>query len=62
MPDRKMPSRRARLFGQGASASFGNFTTLTIPGSARPATPSEIADALAAAHGHNAALLVCAAE
>ncbi len=42
---------RARLFGQGASASFDNFTTLTIPGGTRPATPSEIVDALAAALG-----------
>lgn len=43
---------RARLFGQGASASFDNFTTLTIPGSARPASPSEIASALAVAYGY----------
>jgi hypothetical protein len=40
---------RARLFGQGASASFDNFATLTIPGSARPGTPSKIVTALAAA-------------
>jgi Family of unknown function (DUF6081) len=42
---------RARLYGQGASGSFDNFTTLTIPASAGPASPSEIASALAAAHG-----------
>jgi hypothetical protein len=42
-------SLRARLFGQGASASFDNFTTLTIPGSAGPLSPAEIASALAAA-------------
>lgn len=38
---------RARLFGQGASGSFDNFTTLTISGSAEPASPSEIASVLA---------------
>lgn len=37
---------RARLFGQGASGSFGNFTTLTITGQS---TPTDIAGALAAA-------------
>jgi hypothetical protein len=35
-----------RLFGQGASGSFGNFTTLTITG---PAGRSDIVSALAAA-------------
>jgi hypothetical protein len=40
---------RARLFGQGASASFDNFTTLTVSGSAGPLSPSEIVSALAAA-------------
>lgn len=40
---------RARLFGQGASASFDNFTTLTVSGSAGPLSPSEIVNALAAA-------------
>jgi Family of unknown function (DUF6081) len=39
---------RARLFGQGASASFGNFTTLTVSGNAGPMSPSEIVSALAA--------------
>jgi len=38
---------RARLFGQGASGSFDNFTTMTIPGSAGPASPSEILTAAA---------------
>jgi hypothetical protein len=42
---------RARLFGQGASASFDNFTTLTILGSTRPESPSGILSALAAALG-----------
>jgi hypothetical protein len=42
---------RTRLYGQGASGAFDNFTTLTIPGRARPASPSEITDALAAARG-----------
>ncbi|MGA2926470.1 MAG: hypothetical protein ABSG43_10820 [Solirubrobacteraceae bacterium] len=42
---------QTRLFGQGASGSFDNFTTLTISGDAGPANPSEIATALAAAHG-----------
>jgi hypothetical protein len=37
---------RARLFGQGAGGSFGNFTTLTITG---PAGRSDIVSALAAA-------------
>ena len=37
---------RARLFGQGASGSFGNFTTLTITG---PAGRSDIVSALVAA-------------
>ena len=37
---------RARLFGQGAGGSFGNFTTLTITG---PAGKSNIVSALAAA-------------
>jgi Family of unknown function (DUF6081) len=40
---------RARLYGQGASGSFDNFTTLTISGSAGRASPSEIKRALAAA-------------
>jgi hypothetical protein len=40
---------RGRLFGQGASGSFDNFTTLTIPGSAGPLSPAEIASALVAA-------------
>jgi hypothetical protein len=39
---------RARLYGQGARGSFDNFTTLTIPESARPASPDEIVSALAA--------------
>jgi hypothetical protein len=42
---------RARLYGQGASGSFDNFTTLAISASAGPASPSQIASALAAAHG-----------
>ncbi len=42
---------QTRLFGQGASGAFDNFTTLTISGDAGPASPSEIATALAAAHG-----------
>jgi hypothetical protein len=42
---------RARLYGQGASGSFDNFTTLTISGSAGPTSPSEIVSALAAARG-----------
>jgi hypothetical protein len=42
---------RARLFGQGASASFDNFTTLTILGGTRPESPSGILSALAAALG-----------
>jgi hypothetical protein len=37
---------RARLFGQGAGGSFGNFTTLTITG---PAGRSDIVSALVAA-------------
>jgi hypothetical protein len=37
---------RARLFGQGAGGSFGNFTTLTITG---PASASDIVSALVAA-------------
>jgi hypothetical protein len=37
---------RARLFGQGAAGSFGNFTTLTITG---PASRSDIVGALVAA-------------
>lgn len=37
---------RARLYGQGASGSFGNFTTLTTSGRATPASPSEILRAL----------------
>ena len=37
---------RARLFGQGAGGSFGNFTTLTIIG---PASRSDIVSALVAA-------------
>jgi hypothetical protein len=37
---------RARLFGQGASGSFGNFTTLTVTG---PAGRSDIVSALVAA-------------
>jgi len=37
---------QTRLFGQGASGSFDNFTTLTISGDAGPASPSEIATAL----------------
>jgi hypothetical protein len=37
---------RARLFGQGAAGSFGNFTTLTITG---PAGRSDIVSALVAA-------------
>jgi hypothetical protein len=43
---RRDTAGRARLFGQGARGSFANFTTLTIAG---PASPSEIASALAAA-------------
>jgi hypothetical protein len=38
---------RTRLYGQGASGSFDNFTTLTIPESAVPASPSEILRVLA---------------
>jgi hypothetical protein len=34
---------RARLFGQGASGSFDNFTTLTISGSAETGSPSALA-------------------
>jgi hypothetical protein len=45
---------RARLYGQGASGSFDNFTTLTISGSARPPSPSEILSALAASQGSEA--------
>jgi hypothetical protein len=37
---------RARLFGQGAAGSFGNFTTLTITG---PTDRSDIISALVAA-------------
>jgi hypothetical protein len=40
---------RARLFGQGASGSFANFTTLTLSGTAAPLSRSEIANALAEA-------------
>jgi hypothetical protein len=40
---------RTRLYGQGASGSLDNFTTLTMSGSAPPASPSEIVSALAAA-------------
>ena len=39
----------ARLFGQGASGSFANFTTLTLAGHSAPANASEIAMALAEA-------------
>jgi Family of unknown function (DUF6081) len=42
---------RARLYGQGASGSFDNFTTLTISGSAGPTGPSEIVSELSAALG-----------
>jgi Family of unknown function (DUF6081) len=42
---------RARLYGQGASGSFDNFTTLTISGSAGPPSPSEIVSELSAAQG-----------
>jgi uncharacterized protein DUF6081 len=50
-PSARGAAGRVRLFGQGAIASFDNFATLTIPGSARPVTPSEIVNALAAARG-----------
>jgi hypothetical protein len=40
---------RTRLFGQGASGSFDNFTTLTFSGSAAPPSPSEIVSTLVAA-------------
>jgi hypothetical protein len=42
---------RTRLYGQGASGSFDNFTTLTIPESAGPASPSRIMMVLAATKG-----------
>jgi Family of unknown function (DUF6081) len=50
-PTRPAPNAagRTRLYGQGASGGFDNFTTLTMSGSARPATPREIVAALAAA-------------
>ena len=38
---------QTRLYGQGASGSFDNFTTLTLPESAVPASPSEILRVLA---------------
>jgi hypothetical protein len=42
---------RTRLYGQGASGSFDNFTTLTIPESTGPASPSKIMSVLAATKG-----------
>jgi hypothetical protein len=45
-PSGRGAAGRARLFGQGASGSFGNFTTLTIKGQA---SVSEIASAVAPA-------------
>jgi Family of unknown function (DUF6081) len=42
---------RARLYGQGASGAFDNFTTFTMSGSDEPARASEIMSALAAAGG-----------
>ncbi len=42
---------RARLYGQGASGAFGNFTALTISAGVGPASPSEIVSALAAGRG-----------
>jgi hypothetical protein len=48
-PSAPRAAGRARPFGQGASASFDNFTTLTIPGSCGPLSPSEIVSALVAA-------------
>jgi Family of unknown function (DUF6081) len=40
---------RSRLFGQGASGSFDNFTTLTLPRSGGYADPTELANVIAAA-------------
>jgi hypothetical protein len=48
-PSARGAAGRVRLFGQGATASFDNFATLTIPGRAGPVTPSEIVNALATA-------------
>ncbi len=45
---------RARLFGQGARGSFGNFTTLTITG---PAGRSDIVSVLAAARTYRGSRL-----
>ena len=42
---------RARLFGQGASGSFDNFTTVTLSGSQRHSDPREIVNAIANAQG-----------
>jgi Family of unknown function (DUF6081) len=41
---------RARLFGQGASGSFDNFTTLTLSGGSRYAEPVAILNAIADAY------------
>jgi Family of unknown function (DUF6081) len=41
---------RARLFGQGASGSFDNFTTLTLSGGSRYAEPDAILKAIADAY------------
>jgi hypothetical protein len=48
VPSGRGAAGRARLFGQGAGGSFGNFTTLTITG---PAGRSDIVSALVAARG-----------
>lgn len=45
-PSAQSAAGLARLFGQGAYASFDNFTTLTIPASGGPASPSDIASAI----------------
>jgi len=50
-PPIRTAAGRVRLYGQGASGSFDNFTTLTISGKTGPASPSEIVRALAAARG-----------
>ncbi|MCU1491024.1 MAG: hypothetical protein JWM85_2429 [Acidimicrobiaceae bacterium] len=48
-PPERDAAGRTRIYGQGASGSFDNFTTLTISGTTEPPSPPEILSALAAA-------------